>query len=84
MKASPALLGAMMELNEELSEASPAAVPAIVKRVEGERSAALDSVDEKFGAFESGDRSVLPEIAQKLISVRYYDRFLERAQGDDE
>jgi molecular chaperone HscB len=84
VKASPALLGEMMELNEELSEASPAAVPGLVKRVESERAAALEGVDRKFGAYESGDRSVLPEIAQKLISLRYYDRFLERANGDEE
>ena len=86
VKASPALLGAMMELNEELSEAAgnEARARTLAARVEADRAQALERVDEKFGVFEAGERGVLPEIAQALIAVRYYDRFLERATGAED
>jgi molecular chaperone HscB len=79
VKADPALLAEMMELNEQLSDGADGLEP----RVREQRDQALRSAGDAFYTFEKGDRSVLPQIAQALVAVRYYTRFLERAAGGD-
>lgn len=87
VKADPALLMDMMERNEALAEAKAAGdeakVAELAARSEGERAETLRTVDEKFRAYEAGDRSVLPEIAQALVALRYHARFLEQAAGEE-
>ena len=80
VKADPALLAQMMELNEELSDALGEApkVNALLARVDGQREQALRLIDEQFHKWEEGDRAVLPGIAQALITLRYLARFRER------
>ncbi|HZS41979.1 MAG TPA: Fe-S protein assembly co-chaperone HscB [Polyangia bacterium] len=81
VKPDPALLAEMMELNEQLSDGNQ---QALARLTDDRRALALRSVDDAFYAFEKGDRSVLPKIAQSLVAIRYYTRFGERAAGTPE
>ncbi len=80
VKADPALLAEMMELNERLAEGASGLEAA----VRDQRDQAMRAAGDAFYAFEKGDRSVLPKIAQALVAVRYYTRFLERAAGAED
>ena len=79
VKADPALLAEMMELSEQLSEGASG----LEAGVREKRERALRSAGDAFYAYEKGDRSGLAKIAQQLVAVRYYTRFLERAAGGD-
>jgi molecular chaperone HscB len=87
VKADPALLMDMMELNEQLAEARAAgdhaAVAALAREVRARRAAALALVDEKFTAWEDGERTGLTAIAQALIALRYHARLLEQVEAFD-
>jgi molecular chaperone HscB len=83
VKPDPALLAEMMELNEQLSD-GPAAKDGLEASVRQKRDQALRAAADAFYGFEKGDRTVLAEIAQRLIAARYYARFLERVAGVEE
>ncbi len=87
VRPDPALLAEMMELNEELADARESGdrtrIGALEARVGGDRSQALATVDDGFRAWEAGDRAVLARIAQALVALRYYARFLEQAEGKE-
>lgn len=85
VKAAPALLAEVLERNEQLADARAerdrAKVEALAAEVKAGRAAALAAIDQGFGAFEAGDRSKLPEIAQALVALRYHARFLEQVEA---
>ena len=89
VKASPALLGEMMELNEELADARNDAnvVRQLGEAVKERRTEAMHAVEEAFRAIDAGDTSKLAEAAQAVIAMRYHARFLEQVEaiesGDD-
>jgi molecular chaperone HscB len=91
VKASPLLLGEMMELNEQLADARAAANIAAVREladaVKEQRDLAMQAVEEGFRRVDAGDDAPLAEIAQALIAMRYHARFLEQAaavlEGDE-
>ena len=88
VKASPALLMEMMEKNEELVEAKAAGdaarIAGLVREVESARQAALAKAGALFEKYDAGDRSVLGEIAQALVALRYHARFLEQTDTGEE
>ena len=88
VKADPALLAEMMERNEALHDAraagDDAAMGVLKVRTAAERAEALEAVDAAFDRYDAGDRSVLPQIAQSLVALRYHARFLDQLEGKDE
>jgi molecular chaperone HscB len=80
VKATPELLGDMMERNEALDEARTEGDGERVEQIKGEvrtlREQTLRTVEEKF----SGQPVPFAEIAQLLISLRYYARLLEQGE----
>ncbi len=88
MAVDPDLLMEVLELNEQLAEARAAGD---VKRVEQlsagvkrDHEQAWQKADEGFTAYEAGDRSLLQEIAQQLILMRYHARFFEAVEAFEE
>jgi molecular chaperone HscB len=81
VKADPQLLVEMMELNERLADGDN---DALTGEVRARRAQSRHDLDERFSAFEAGDQTVLPELAQVLVAMRYYDRFLARAAPHDD
>jgi molecular chaperone HscB len=82
------LLIEVMELREGLADAraenDAAKVAAMTADVRARHAAAMKMVDEGFGAYEKGDKSRLDAIARALVSIRYYGRFLDEAEGRDD
>jgi molecular chaperone HscB len=89
VKAPPALLGEMMELNEQLAEsrADLKVVRQLAEAVTERRAEAMHAVEAGFRAVEAGDTEALKEVAEAVIAMRYHARFLEQAEaiesGDD-
>jgi len=89
VKASPVLLGEMMELNEQLADArtDDKVVRQLEEAVKERRADAMRAVEEGFRFIDAGDKSALPDVAQALIAMRYHARFLEQVEaiesGDD-
>ncbi len=83
--ADPALLMEVMELREALAEArgggDEAKVQSLDAEVRARRSSTLQSIDEGFSGYEAGDRAQLSDLAQALIALRYYDRFLSEVEA---
>lgn len=88
VKAPPALLAEVLELNESLADARLAhdrdQVEALAAEVRARRERAMRAVDEGFGAFEKGDRSMLRQVAEALVAMRYHARFLEQVEAFEE
>jgi molecular chaperone HscB len=84
LPVAPALLMAVMELRAGLAEAraarDDAAVAALAATVRGRREAALQAVGSMF-AQPAPD---LEAIANDLVAVRYYDRFLDEVAVHEE
>lgn len=83
----PRLLMEVMELREALSDArsdgKEAEVAALAHDVEGRQKAAMAIVDEGFTAYEAGDKGRLDAIARALVSLRYYQRFMDEVSGKE-
>lgn len=83
--ADPALLMEVMELREAFAEARAGGdegkVQSLDAEVRARRASALQTIDDGFGAYEEGDRGQLPDLAQALIALRYYDRFLGEVEA---
>jgi molecular chaperone HscB len=83
----PQLLIEIMELRELLAEAradeNERRVEALVADVSRRQAAATGIVERGFAAYEGGDKSQLSAIARALVSLRYYQRFMDEAQGKD-
>ena len=81
VKAAPELLGDMMERNEALAEARAEGDAARVEAIAGEVRTLSDEtmrgIEEKFRAVPVP----YAEIAQLLISLRYYARLLEQVEA---
>jgi molecular chaperone HscB len=83
----PQLLIEIMELRELLAEAHEEQdvrrVEALAADVGRRQQAATAVVESGFAAYEAGDKSQLDAIARALVSLRYYARFMDEAQGKD-
>jgi molecular chaperone HscB len=83
----PQLLIEIMELRELLSEAraeeNERRVEALAADVTRRQATATEIVERGFSAYEAGDPSRLSDIARALVSLRYYARFMDEAQGKD-
>ena len=83
----PQLLIEIMELRELLAEAradeNERRVAALAADVGRRQTAATEIVERGFAAYEGGDKSQLSAIARALVSLRYYARFMDEAQGKD-
>jgi molecular chaperone HscB len=81
----PKLLMEVMELRETLADArgekDEKRVAALTDDVRGRQKAAMQIVDDGFGAYERGDKSKLDAIARALVSLRYYARFMDEVEG---
>jgi molecular chaperone HscB len=86
-RVDPAFLMQIMELREELAEAKAAGDGARVKsladQVRGRAAESQQGIDQAFRGLEAGDDSRLRAIAQALIALRYYGRFLDEVAGDE-
>ncbi len=84
----PRLLMEVMELREALADArgegDEPKVRALTGDVQKRQRQAMKTVDEGFGAYEKGDRSHLDAIARALVSLRYYQRFMDEVEGNKE
>jgi molecular chaperone HscB len=85
VKPAPALLHEMMELNEQLDDARAAGRTEVVRElgeaVRERRAEAMKAIEEGFRVVEAGgDRSMLGQIAQAAIAMRYHARFLEQVE----
>jgi molecular chaperone HscB len=80
-KVAPAFLMEMMELREALAEAraegDEARVQSLGADVRGRRDEAMARVDGGLRALAAGDRAQLAAVADALVALRYYHRFLE-------
>jgi molecular chaperone HscB len=83
----PRLLMEVMELREALSDArsdgKDAEVAALARDVEARQKTAMTIVDEGFSAYEKGDKGQLDAIARALVSLRYYQRFMDEVSGKE-
>ena len=81
------LLMEVMELREALSEArsdgKEAEVVALARDVETRQKTAMTIVDEGYSAYEAGDKGQLDGIARALVSLRYYQRFMDEVSGKE-
>lgn len=86
----PALLGEVIELREELSDARAAGDPDRVRRlareVQGRLDAALARVATGFTAAQSSPdpTRALEDVVQELIAIRYWRRFLDEVDLHEE
>ena len=83
----PRLLMEVMELREALSDArsdgKDAEVAALARDVEARQKTAMTIVDEGYSAYEAGDKGRLDGIARALVSLRYYQRFMDEVTGKE-
>ena len=83
----PRLLMEVMELREAVSDArsdgKEAEVEALARDVQARQAAALQIVDEGYSAYEAGDKRQLDAIARALVSLRYYQRFMDEVTGKE-
>lgn len=83
----PKLLIEVMELREALAEASDdgddGKVQALSADVGKRQEAAMKIVEDGFSAYEKGDKSRLDAIARALVSLRYYQRFMDEVAGKE-
>jgi molecular chaperone HscB len=86
-RVDPKLLMEVMELREALGEARVAGdegkVAELAADVRARSAVAEREVGEGFRAFEAGDGSRLQPIAQALISLRYFRRFLDEVEAHE-
>ncbi len=79
----PQLLIEIMELRELLAEAradkNERRVEALASDVGRRQTVATDVVERGFAAYEAGDKGELDAIARALVSLRYYQRFMDEA-----
>lgn len=85
---APAFLMEIMELREAFAEAraanDEAAVQALGSDVRGRRDEAMARVGAGFLAVEAGEPARLPDIAEALVALRYFHRFLTELAAHDE
>ena len=81
------LLMEVMELREALSDARSDGkddeVAALSRDVAGRQAAAMQLVDDGYRAYEAGDKKLLDSIARALVSLRYYQRFMDEVSGKE-
>lgn len=85
VKVDPTLLLELLEEREALGEAKAARaaekIAAMQKGAEGRRVELMARIDRDFGAYEAGDKALLPSLAQTLIELRYCDKFLAEIEA---
>jgi molecular chaperone HscB len=83
----PRLLMEVMELREALSDArsdgKEAEVAVLASDVKERQAAAMKIVDEGYSRYEKGDKGQLDAIARALVSLRYYQRFMDEVTGKE-
>lgn len=88
IKVDPALLMEIVELREALTEArmagDEAKIGELTAEVQDRRREAIGTVQVGFAALAAGDRSRLDEVAQALVSMRYFARFLDEVEAHEE
>lgn len=84
--ASPALLMEILELREELGEAREAGDHAKVTRMGEAMRARAAQATARVGAGLAGtpDAAALEGVARELVSLRYYQRFLDEVAAHDD
>lgn len=77
----PQLLMEVMELREGLADAradqDDAKVAELTKDVQQRQAKAMQIVEDGFRAYEAGDKKQLDAVARALVSLRYYQRFMD-------
>ena len=85
---APGFLVEIMELREGLEEArgakDEARVQALGADVRGRSERAMAEVGALFQRYDGGDRAALPAIADALVALRYYRRFLDELEAHEE
>jgi molecular chaperone HscB len=85
-RVAPEFLQEILELREALEEAKARGDRAELDRLgadmKARRRAAVDEIARLFEPFDArGDKSGFPAIKDRLIALRYFDRFLEAHEG---
>jgi len=83
----PKLLMEVMELREGLAEArsdgNDGEIARLTADVKERRAAAMAIVNDGFSQYETGNTRVLDGIARALVSLRYYQRFMDEVEGKE-
>jgi hypothetical protein len=78
----------VLELREELADAKAGGDRATVERlradVQRRHDEALEAVRRGFAAHDGGDARALNEVRDKVMSLRYYERFLDEVAPPEE
>jgi Fe-S protein assembly co-chaperone HscB len=78
----------ILELREQLADAKAVADGATIERLRSavgvRHDGAMAEVFNLFREYDAGDRTVLRPIADHLIAMRYFDRFLEEVEAYNE
>ena len=87
-KVDPAFLMEILELREELADARAAHDEVTIERLANDlrarRKNAIADIDRAFTAYDAGDRDVLAAIADRLVALRYFARFLDEVEAHEE
>lgn len=87
-KVGPEFLQEILELREGLMEArmegDEARIVALGSEVRERQARTLTDIDRGFARYDAGESSVLREIANALVALRYYRRFLDELEAHEE
>jgi molecular chaperone HscB len=85
VKIDPELLMELLEEREALSEAKARGdhetITTMQQAATARRAAGLQAIDALFTRYESGDQTVVMDLAQKLIELRYAEKFLSEVEA---
>lgn len=87
VQLAPEFLGSFLELREVFEEdaKNPVARDELRTHLMAERARRVESLLRDLGAVPEGaERRVLLPLAQRLLELRYYDRFLEELEAEDD
>ncbi|HEX2572263.1 MAG TPA: Fe-S protein assembly co-chaperone HscB [Polyangia bacterium] len=87
-KVDPTFLHEILELREGLMEArmegDEARIAALGSDVRERQARAMSDVDRGFARYDTGETTVLRELADALVALRYYRRFLDELEAHEE
>ena len=87
-KVNPEFLHEILELREGLMEArmegDEARIAALGSEVRERQARVLVDIDRGFVRYDAGEHTVLGDIADALVALRYYRRFLDELEAHEE
>lgn len=87
-KVNSEFLHEILELREGLMDArvegDEARIAALGSDVRERQARALADIDRGFARYDTGENAVLREVADALVALRYYRRFLDELEAHEE